>query len=134
MQKQKSERYATIKERIANAAKLARRNQYSLALMDKINEFQIYSSNIILLLEKYDKATSPAEKKSVASEIKSYVDSFGKIRSDLENVISENRFLKNPEGYVRAKTADLANGGIDNEWMFVYETPMNEKILDWLSN
>lgn len=127
-------RYSTVKERIANASKLARRNHYSLSLMNQINEFQIYSSNIILFLEKYDKATTNAERQNASTEIRNYVSSFSRIRSALENVISETRFLKNPEGYVRAKTADLANGGINNEWMFVYETPMNEKIINWLNN
>ncbi len=130
--KTEAARYATIKERISNAAKLARRNHYSLTLMNQINEFQVYSSNIILLLEKYDAANSPAARQSAATEIRNYVDGFRKIRGELESVISENRFLKNPEGYVRAKTADLANGGVDNEWMFLHETPMNEKIINWL--
>jgi hexosaminidase len=125
-------RYAIIKERIAKASNLARRNYYSLTLMDRINEFQIYSTNLLLLLDKFDSATSIGDRKTTTRELAAYVSSFYKIRSDLENVISENRFLKNPEGYVRAKTADLANGGIDNEWMFVYETPMNEKIINWL--
>ena len=124
-------RYETIKEKIGNAAKLARRNRYSLDLMNQINDFQIYASKIILLLEKYDKAKS-YERQTARAEIRNFVSSFRKIRTDLENVISVNRFLKNPEGYVRAKTRDLANGGIDNEWMFVHETPMNEKIIDWL--
>lgn len=126
-------RYETIKGKIANAAKLARRNHYSLELMNQINEFQIYASKIILLLEKYDKADAPAVRQIAGYEIRSLVDSFSKIRTNLENVISEERFLKNPDGYVRAKTADLANGGINNEWMFVYETPMNGKIIDWLN-
>jgi hexosaminidase len=125
-------RYSVIKDKIANASRLARRNHYSLTLMNQINEFQIYSSNILLLMEKYDKINSPSGKITAASEIQNYINGFSKIRTSLENVIAETRFLKNPEGYVRAKTADLANGGIDNEWMFVYETPMNEKILKWL--
>ncbi len=125
-------RYNMIKERIAKAAKLARRNYSSLELMNQINEFQIYSSNIILLLEKYDRAKSSVERQNTGTEIRNFVNSFSKIRTNLENVISGNRFLKNPEGYVRAKTADLANGGIDNEWMFLHETPMNEKIINWL--
>lgn len=127
-------RYSTIKEKIADASRLARRNYYSLTLMNQINEFQIYSSNIILLLEKFDNAKSTAERQNIATEIRNYVGTFSNIRNALENVISETRFLKNPEGYVRAKTADLANGGINNEWMFVYETPMNEKINIWLGN
>ena len=125
-------RYITIKERIAKASKLARRNYYSLALMEKINEFQIYASKIILLLEKYDNAGSAADKKLAVMEIHNYVETFVRIRGDLENVISETRFLKNPDGYVRTKSADLANGGLNNEYMFVYETPMNEKINNWL--
>ncbi|MCE5347675.1 MAG: beta-N-acetylhexosaminidase [Bacteroidales bacterium] len=127
-------RYETIKNRIANASKLARRNHYSLALMNQINEFQIYSSNIILLLEKYDKSTSTAGRQSMKTEIQNYVSSFSKIRCTLENVISETRFLKDPDGYIRSKTADLANGGKDNDWMFVYETVMNEKVKNWLEH
>jgi hypothetical protein len=125
-------RYDTINERIAKASKLARRNYYSLELMSRINDFQIYSSRLFLLLENYDKATTSDKKQSAKKEIAQCVNTFKNIRANLENSISENRFLKNPEGYVRAKTADLANGGIDNEWMFVYETPMNEKISEWL--
>jgi len=127
-------RYDTIKARIAKAARLARRNHNSLELMNQINEFQIYASQLILLLEKYDKASSSTERQNAKNEIRCYVSSFSQIRANLENVISESRFLKNPEGYVRAKTADLANGGIDNEWMFVHETPMNEKIIRWLDH
>jgi hypothetical protein len=127
-----TERYEVIRERIVKASKLARRNHYSIELMARINEFQIYPSKLLLLLEKYDTAASDSDKKAAGEEIYHYVESFSKIRSDLEQVISEKRFLKNPEGYIRAKTADLANGGIDNEWMFVHETPMNEKILTWL--
>jgi hypothetical protein len=132
--KTEASRYLVIKEKIANAAALARRNRYSLRLMERINDFQIYSPKLLLLLEKYDRASSMDERKIAAGEIRRYVDSFAVIRKGLEDVISEKRFLKNPEGYVRAVTADLANGGIDNEWMFVHETPMNEKIIGWLKN
>lgn len=127
-------RYKTIKNRISKASELARRNHYSLELMNQINELQIYSSNVLLLLEKYDNADTPSMRQSALKEIRSCVISFINIRSAFENVISETRFLKNPNGYVRSKTADLANGGIDNEWMFLYETPMNEKINNWLGN
>jgi hypothetical protein len=126
-----AERYTIIRQRIDDAYMKARRNQYSIELMDRINEFQYYSTRLLLLLEKYDNAT---DKKSVLTEIKDHVSGFSKIRSDLEETISQNRFLKNPEGYVRAKTADLANGGKDNEWMFVHETPMNEKLTEWLKD
>jgi hypothetical protein len=128
------DRYGTIRERIAKAQKAARRNHYSLELMNAINEFQVYSTKLLLLFEKYDKAASSSDKQAAEKEIEDYMNSFMTIRSNLENVISEKRFLKNPEGYVRSVTADLANGGIDNEWMFVHETPMNEKIKDWLNN
>ena len=87
-----------LRKGLPSALKIARRNYYSLALMNQINEFQIYSSNIILLLEKFDKANTHAERQPAASEIRSYVSSFSKIRSALENVISETRFLKNPRG------------------------------------
>jgi hypothetical protein len=102
--------------------------------MEQINEFQSYSFKLILLLEKFDKSSSPNERKVAASEINKHVESFSKIRNDFENVISKTRFLHNPDGYVRSVTADLANGGVNNEWMFLHETPMNEKVNEWLKS
>ena len=125
-------RYLSIKEKIEAALKLARRNRYSLQLMEQINEFQSYSFKLILLLEKFDKSSSQSEREMAASQIGKHVESFSKIRNDFENVVSKNRFLNNPDAYVRSVTADLANGGINNEWMFLHETPMNEKVIDWL--
>jgi len=129
------ERYQQIKGKIAKATKLARRNYYSLALMNQINELQIYSSNLLLSLEKYDKA-SGADKASTKSDLLACVDSFDNIRKAYEDVFSETRFLKNPDGYILDQNLDfmLANGTNNSDWMYLFELKLNNMIKQQLSN
>jgi hypothetical protein len=48
--------YEVINTRIRNAQQAARRNGYTLAIMQQVNELQIYPAKVLLLLEEYDKA------------------------------------------------------------------------------
>ena len=130
-------RYALIKERIANASKLAGRNHYSLALFNEMNELQIYPSNLLLLLQKYDKIITVGDKKSTQLEIQKYVNHFAEIRRQYEEVFSKTRILKNPEGYILNQNnpdhSHLANSTANNDWMYVDELAMNSKINNWLA-
>ncbi len=127
-------RHTVIDEKLAKARKLARRNFYSLALMDKMNDLQIYPSRLLLLLEKCDKGLSEAETGTARKELLAYVDRFGEIRKAYEEVFSEARFLQNPEGYVLDQNRDfmLANGTNNSDWMHVYELKLNDMIRQWL--
>src|SRR5438270_266150 len=82
-------RYQIIKERIEKAIQLTRRNEYSLALMNQINELQIYTAKLLLLLEKYDRAASASDKQTAKQEIRKYVNSFTEIRKKYEEVFSK---------------------------------------------
>jgi hypothetical protein len=113
---------------------LARRNRYSLELMNGINELQIYPARLLLLLEKYDNA-STAGKPIAKQAIQQYANSFNNIRQNFEAVFSETRFLNNPGDYVLDQNhhAHLANGTVNSDWMYLYELPMNMKIKEWLA-
>ncbi len=130
------DRYKKIKETIAKATKLARRNYYSLALMNQINEIQIYSSHLLLLLDKYDRASTVEENAIAKSELLAYIDSFDEIRKAYENVFSETRFLKNPDGYILDQNLDfmLANGTNNSDWMYLFELKLNGMIKQQLAN
>jgi hypothetical protein len=132
--KSETELYLQIKEKIEKATKLARRNFYSLALMNQINELQIYPSNLLLLLDKYDRA-SGEEKTKARKDLTAYVDSFDSIRKAYEDVFSETRFLKNPDGYILDQNLDfmLANGTNNSDWMHLFELKINGMIKQQLS-
>ncbi|MGC4034434.1 MAG: glycoside hydrolase family 20 zincin-like fold domain-containing protein [Chitinophagaceae bacterium] len=125
--------YAKIKVKIKQAMETARRNQYSLEVMNQVNELQVYSARLILLLAEYDKATLD-NKKSKIRLVKNYTDSFSIIRSVFETIYAKTRIMGNGEGYQLDDNvhAHLANGTNNTDWMFMYELPMNQKIDDWI--
>ncbi|MEO6187556.1 MAG: glycoside hydrolase family 20 zincin-like fold domain-containing protein [Ginsengibacter sp.] len=126
-------RYNLIKTQLNNAMQLNRRNDYTLSMLNQINELQAYSTKLLLLLEKYDKAPS-ANRESAKREVANFVTGFKAVRANFENVFSKNRMLANPDDYVRDqnKHEHLANGTNNSDWMFVYELAMNKAINDWL--
>ncbi len=102
--------------------------------MNQINELQIYPAKVLLLLEKYDKASS-TNNESAKKELKKFVTGFADVRKNFENVFSQTRILSNPDNYVVDQNhhEHLANGTNNNDWMYFYELAMNKKINDWLS-
>jgi hypothetical protein len=126
--------YRDINSRIAKAFESTRRNRYALEVFNQINELQVYPSNLLLLLERYDKA-SLNDKKETGLQLKKFVDDFTLLRKGFENIYSESRILGNPEGYQLDSNfhKHLANGTNNTDWMFVYELAMNRKVEAWLS-
>ena len=123
-------RYQEIKNRIAKATQLARQNEFSLSLMNQINELQIYPAKLLLLLEKYDNAS---DKLAAKEDIKRYVTNFNTIKNNYEQVFSKTRIMANPAEYILDQNQHhhLANGTNNSDWMYVYELAMNSKINDW---
>lgn len=128
-------RYDTIKARLTKTNMLAQRNQFAVLLLNQINELQIYSSKLLVLLENYDKATTKADKEKMRQQLLTYVSNFQSRRQSFEAVFSQTRMLNNPEGYVLDQNHHnhLANGSNTSDWMFVYELAMNDKINKWLT-
>jgi hypothetical protein len=134
--KEEVKRYQTIKSRLEKAKQVSRRNEFSLSLMNQINEVQIYPSNILLLLEKYDNASSAPARQVAREQIKNQINSFSEIRKKFEDIFSMTRILNNPDGYILDLNhhMHLANAVNSSEWMYVYELAMNSKINNWLRN
>lgn len=126
--------YKVIKSKIAKAGELTRRNQYSLEVLNQINELQIYSSKLLMLLGQYDIAEIKDKKEAALTTIK-YVEGFTKLRKNKEEVYAKTRLRGNPEGYKLDSNYHhhLANGTNNTDWMYVYELAFNKKILDWLT-
>jgi hypothetical protein len=122
--------YANTKARIEKAIRVAKRNKYALEVFAQLNELQLYPAQLLLKLEEYDLATSAGKKKEFAENVRKYTEQFESIRKNYESVISRSRLLNNPPGYILDQNhhAHLANGTINNDWMYVYELAVNEKI------
>ncbi len=129
-------RYRLIKDKIQKALKIVRRNEYSLILMNQINELQIYPSQLLLLLENYDRASPESAKQAAWKQIKNYTDHFNVLRKNFEDIFSKTRILNNPADYMLDQNVHkhLANGSNSSDWMYVYELAMNKKINNWLAN
>ncbi|QNF32871.1 family 20 glycosylhydrolase [Adhaeribacter swui] len=128
-------RYITIKNKIEQAEKLARRNQYTLALFKQMNELQVYPAKLLVSLRNYDQAKTAAEKKAAQQKVQQLVTNFTTLRQNYESVFSKTRLLNNPPGYVLDQNGHhhLANGTVNNDWMYVYELAMNKKLKLWIS-
>lgn len=128
------QRYERTRSLIRTNRQLARRNRFSLELLDVMNELQIYPSRLLLLLQAYDKA-APAEKAGKKNEIAALVKAFPAYREAYEDVCAQTRFMSNPPGYILDQNNDpmLANGTNNSDWMHVYELAMNDKILKWVN-
>jgi len=133
--KEAIEHYNIISSRIRKAVSIANRNEYSLSLMNQINELQIYPANLLLLLNDYDKASMP-NKKEKMRQILEYVNNFDTIRKQFEDVFSKTRILSEPDDYQLDSNYHhhLANATVNSDWMYLYELAMNHKILKWVSS
>jgi hexosaminidase len=134
--KEERSRYELIKTRIQHAMKVSRRNEFSLALMNQINELQAYPSGLLLLMEKYDRASSGSAKQDLKEQIKNYVNHFDVLKKNFEDTFSKTRILNNPDDYLLDQNVHehLANGSNKSDWMYIYELAMNKKLNNWLTN
>jgi hypothetical protein len=123
-----------ISSMILKAQELTRRNRYSLSLFNVINELQVYSSELLMLMKELDQS-GDNEQINKALQIKKHIESFEGIRTRFEKTYSESRMLGNPAGYQLDSNFHhhLANGSNNTDWMYLYELPMNKKIMEWLS-
>jgi hexosaminidase len=126
-------KHIDIQNRLKKTMAASRRNEYTIEVMNQINELQVYPANLLLLLEKLDQADK-SNKKKVSQELTAFVNGFKTLRTKFEEVYGKTRIMGNPEGYqLDSNFHDhLANGTNNTDWMYMYELPMNEKIMQWL--
>ena len=129
-------RYRRIEAGIQEALANARRNRYTLEVYQQTNNLFHYPAQMILALEAYDKAKTDVEKKQARQELENICRKFEWMRSNLESVYSQTRFMQNPDGYLADQNhhnhlAALTN---NSDWWFLYELPMTQKVKKWLAS
>lgn len=128
------DRYDRISKEIATAKQHALRNRYTLEVYEQTNNLQIYPSQVILALHAFDTATNKNDQKTAIAQIQQVCDHFSIMRTELEKVYSQTRFMSNPEGYITDlhHHNHLAAKTNNSDWLFYYELPMVDKVQKWL--
>lgn len=128
-------RYKLIDNQLKNVQTRALRNRYTLDIYEQINNLQIFPTQILLALTKYDRANNEFERKQAIEELHNICISFYSMRSCLESVYSKTRFMSMPDSYIAGSnhSKNIAARSYNNDWMFLYELPMVKLIEKWLN-
>ncbi|MDO5570160.1 MAG: family 20 glycosylhydrolase [Bacteroidales bacterium] len=132
--KAQKERFITISAEIEKAKSNALRNRYTLEIYQQLSNLFYFPAQIIIALNEYDLSKNENERREALEKIKTINDGFTDLRNEIENVYSKTRFLSNPSGYMldMNHARHLASKTNNNDWMFLYEIPMNKAINDWI--
>lgn len=134
--KKETLRYEKISEGIQTALKQALRNRYTLQVYEQTNKLQNYPTCLLLALHAYDTATDEASRKTALEKIAGACDYFNVMRTNLEAVYSETRFMQQADGYIEAHNHHnhLSAKTSSSDWLYYYELPMVKKVHAWLGS
>ena len=129
-----SVRYKRIADGIDVAKGEALRNRYTLQVYEQINQLQHFPTRLLLALYNYDTTENQSARKKAESEILAVCNSFHNLRSQIEAVFSETRFMSHPEGFIADLNHHnhLAAKTNNSDWLFYYELPMIKKTYEWI--
>lgn len=131
--KEEAKRYELIADGVRTAEKNALRNRYTLEVYEQTNNLQNYPTRLILALNEYDTAKDAAARKAALDKVVGICNNFKEMRSNLEAVYSETRFMQQPEGFIADMNHHnhLSSKTENSDWLYLYEIPMIKKVLQW---
>ncbi len=121
-----------ISQLLTEYRKLAIRNDYSLQVFERINDLTGYTAELLLALSTYDIERDVAS----LNNLRLCVDKFKTVRSNMEHVYSQIRYLNQPEGYILPMNhhSHLAIVTANSDWMFLFEVEMVKQLEEFLKN
>lgn len=127
-------RYQKITEGLKIAQSHAIRNRYTLDIYEETGYLLNYPVQLLLSLEMYDKAQNETERIEAVDKVQKVCHYFRKMRTQLESVYSQTRFMSNPDGYIADQNHHHHLSSLTNnsDWMYLYELPMVKKVESWI--
>lgn len=112
------------------------KNAYRLAVYQEVSNLTRQTFDILLALEKFDKAASPDERSDARDILRSLRADFDATRSQFEKVYSQTRKLNKPAGYILDQDhhVHLANQSRNLDWQFGPEMMLLDKLDESLRN
>lgn len=128
-----AKRYELIASGIRMAQKNALRNRYTLEVYEQTNHLQNYPARLILALHEFDTAKDASARKAALDKVVRVGNYFKVMRSELEAVYSQTRFMQQPEGFIADMNHHnhLSSKTNNSDWLYLYEIPMVKKVLQW---
>jgi N-acetyl-beta-hexosaminidase len=122
----KLEQYKKVKSQIASMRQSAIRNQYTLEFFNAINEYQVFSPQLLLALKDYDMHRNTESKDALQKLLTKYE----KVRADLEKVYSKTRKIHKGVGYELTMNhhGHIANRTVDGSWITMIEADFVEGV------
>lgn len=132
--REEAKRYELIASGVRVAEQNALRNRYTLEVYEQTNHLQNYPVRLILALHAYDTAKDAAARKAALDNVVGVCGYFKEMRSNLEAVYSETRFMQQPEGFIADMNHHnhLSSKTENSDWLYLYEIPMIKKVLQWV--
>lgn len=126
--------YVKIGKAIEKAKGEALRNRYTLEVYEQTNHLLAFPAQLIAALSAYDQETIPHRKEEALKEVYRVCRYFNDMRKSLEEVYSQTRFMRNPDGYIGDMNHHnhLAGKSDNSDWIFLYELPMVKKTVRWI--
>ena len=111
-------------------------NEFMIEVYQQVLNLTHFSFETLLLLEKYDKATSEKEVQEAVESIMKQRMKFNLIRYELERVYGLTRILNKPENYILDQDHHRhpANQSINFDWQFYSELLFLDKIEEHFKN
>ncbi len=112
------------------------KNQYMLKVYQQVSKLAQFSFETLLLLERYDLATSEAEIQQAQEDLLKRKETFEMLRKEFEIVYGQTRILNKPENYILDQDHHRhpANQTINFDWQFYAELLFLDKIKRHFEN
>jgi hypothetical protein len=125
--------------KIKQMQKLAKRNDYTLEVYQRVNELVQFTPKILLALRRFDQAKNSEERLIEKAKIIQLEKDFYRIRDTLEMTYSKTRLLHKPFDYILDQDYHnhLSNQLHSFDWQFYPELLMIKKMnnqLEWQRN
>ena len=113
-------RYQQIKNEIANMKAVAVRNRYTLDFFNAINEYQVFTSKLLMALHHFDEQPTATNKQM----LKNLMDSYKHLKTNLENQYSQTRHIHKGGDYLLSQNhhSHNANRSVNSDWIFMFES------------
>ncbi|MBH46194.1 MAG: glycoside hydrolase family 20 [Flavobacteriaceae bacterium] len=128
-----------IDNKIKEMQKLAKRNDYTLEVYQRVNELVQFTPKILLALRRFDQAKNSEERLIEKAKIIQLEKDFYRIRENIEMTYSKTRLLHKPYDYILDQDHHnhLSNQLHTFDWQFYPELLMIKKMnnqLEWQIN
>ncbi|MEC3908233.1 glycoside hydrolase family 20 zincin-like fold domain-containing protein [Tamlana sp. 2201CG12-4] len=112
------------------------RSEYTLQVYEQVNKLTRFSAEVLLAMEKIDKAENEGARNQEINEFRKLLDSFQEVRNNFEAVYGQTRILEKPSNYILDQDhhVHLANQAINFDWQFYAEILFVQKMYKQLES